>query len=148
MVAYNKFNSMVEYLADKIFDFIGSPPGDTFKVGLSNTAPAATNTIYGNITEIAAGNGYTAGGDALTNPAGTRSGGTVTFAADQNVWTGSGAGMATFQYVVLYDDTPSSPVDPLIGWWDHGSGITLNSGDTFTWKPNNQASGGTIFTLA
>lgn len=150
MVTYNKFNSFVEYLCDKVMDLIGSPPGDTFKIVLTATAnaPIATNTILANLTQISGTNGYTTGGTALTNPTGTRSSGTVTFAADQCVFTASGGAMAAFQYYALYDDTPSSPADPLIAWWDHGSAVTLNSGDTFTIKFNGSAAAGTIFTLA
>jgi hypothetical protein len=55
--------------------------------------------------------------------------------------------MATFRYVVLYNDTQTSPVDPLIAWWDHGSAVTLNNGDTFTVLFNNEDPTGDIFTL-
>jgi hypothetical protein len=149
MAAYNKFNAFVEYLCDKVIDVFGSPPGDSFKVALSNTAPAATNSVLADITQISAGNGYTTGGNALVNPTSTRATGTVTFASDQVVFTASGGAMATFRYVVLYDDTPSgTPTDPLVAWWDHGSGVTLADTETFTIKFNNVASAGTIFTLA
>jgi hypothetical protein len=47
------------------------------------------------------------------------------------VLTASGA-VATFRYVVLYNDTPTSPADPLIGWYDYGSAVTLANGETFT----------------
>ena len=144
MAAANKFNAFVENVAEKVHD-LGV---DTLKIMLSNVAPVATNSVKADLTEISAGNGYTAGGTALTNPTGTRSSGTVTFAADQCVFTASGGSMATFRYVVLYDDTPSSPADPLVAWWDHGSAVTLNNGDTFTVKFNNAVSAGTIFTLA
>jgi hypothetical protein len=40
--------------------------------------------------------------------------------------------VATFRYVDLYNDTPTSPADPLIAWWDYGSDVTLASGETFT----------------
>ena len=58
MAAFNKFNSFVEAVAEKTHN-LGS---DTLKVALTNSAPVATNTVFANITEIAAGNGYTAGG--------------------------------------------------------------------------------------
>jgi len=31
---------------------------------------------------------------------------------------------------VLYDDTLAG--DPLVGWWDYGSSITMANGETFT----------------
>jgi hypothetical protein len=40
--------------------------------------------------------------------------------------------VATFRYVVLYNDDPTSPADPLIGWYDHGSDVTLATGETYT----------------
>jgi hypothetical protein len=33
---------------------------------------------------------------------------------------------------VLYNDTPTSPADPLIGWWDNGAPVTLTAGQSFT----------------
>ena len=30
------------------------------------------------------------------------------------------------------NDTPAAPADPLIGWWDYGSAITLAAGETFS----------------
>jgi len=47
------------------------------------------------------------------------------------VLTASGA-VATFRYVVIYNDTPTSPADPLVGWYDYGSDVTLANGETFT----------------
>lgn len=147
MVAYNKFNVFVEDLANKIHDLFGSPIGDSLKLMLTNVAPVATNSVKADLTEIAAGNGYTAGGEAVSAN-GTRASGTVTLDGDQVVWTSSGAGMATFRYVALYNDTPAGPVDPLITWWDYGSGLALAAGETFTVKFNNTNPDGTIFTLA
>jgi len=33
---------------------------------------------------------------------------------------------------VLFNDTPAGPVDPLIAWWNYGSAVTLQAGETFT----------------
>ncbi|MBK7515447.1 MAG: hypothetical protein IPI51_07505 [Betaproteobacteria bacterium] len=44
--------------------------------------------------------------------------------------TATGA-VGPFQYVVLYNDTPSSPADPLIGFWDYGSAVTMANTETF-----------------
>ena len=47
-------------------------------------------------------------------------------------WTASGGSIGPFRYAVLYNDTPTSPADPLIGWWDYGSALTLNTGQALT----------------
>lgn len=103
--------------------------------------------MWSDITEITAGNGYTAGGtDAAISGAG--SSGTYTVTGTNITWTASGGAIAAFRYVVLYNHTQTSPVKPLIGWWDYGSALTLNTGDSLTIKFNNGASSGTILTVA
>lgn len=148
MAAYNKFNAFVEYLSDKVMDLFGATLGDTLKIMLTNTAPLATNSLKADLTEITAGNGYTAGGTAVPNAAGTRATGTVTLKGDQVVFTAAGGAIGPFRYPVLYDDTPITPADPLIAWWDYGAALTLNDGETFTVKFNNVATAGTIYTLS
>lgn len=100
---------------------------------LSNTTPnAATHAVKTDLAEISAGNGYTAGGNATTVGI-TETGGTATVTAtDPAVWTASGGVIGPFRYVVLYNDTPTSPADPLIAWWDYGPAVTLQIGETFT----------------
>jgi hypothetical protein len=127
MASAIKFETFSEHLAEKVHNL----DTDTIKIALSNTAPnAATNTVFANITEISAGNGYTAGG-ADTQNATSRTGGTTTVTAVDVVFTASGS-VGPFRYVVAYNDTPTSPADPLIEYWDYGSSITLASGETFT----------------
>jgi hypothetical protein len=147
MATYTKHNVFVENLMNKILDLFGSPIGDTLKLMLTLVAPTAANSIKSDLTEIAAGNGYTAGGETVSAN-GTRSGGTVTLDGDQIVWTGSGAGFGPLQYVDLYDDTPSSPLDPLQSFWNYGASITILTGETFTVKFNNATTDGTICTVA
>jgi hypothetical protein len=45
----------------------------------------------------------------------------------------------------LFNDTPTSPADPLIGYWDYGSSFTLAAGETFT-VDLDQSNG--LFTVA
>jgi hypothetical protein len=87
--------------------------------------------VFGDITEIAAGNGYTAGGEDIQNAA-TQTGDTITVTGTDVTWEASGGPIADFRYVVIYNDTPTSPADPLVGWYDHGETVSLAEGDTFT----------------
>jgi hypothetical protein len=141
MATFNKFQAFVENLAEVI-----DADGDTFKVMLTNTAPVATNSVKADLTEITAENGYTAGGNTASVSASAQSSGTYKLTlADPATWTASGGTIGPFRYAVLYDDTPSSPADPLVGWWDYGSSITLQAGETFT--VDLDASAG-VFTVA
>jgi hypothetical protein len=128
MATYNKFNQFVEYMAEQVVN-LGS---DTLKVALTNTQPSVSNTILANITQISNGNGYTTGGTAATQSASAQSSGTYKLTVADVVFTASTGDIGPFRYAVLYDDTPSSPADPLIAWWDYGAPITVADGETFT----------------
>ena len=121
----------------------------TFKVALTNTAPLATQTTW-NTTDHpapAAANGYTAGGTATTISI-SETTGTTTVSGTQVVFTASGGQIGPFRYVILYNDTATSPADAAIAWWDYGTpGVTLNDTETFTVKFSNTTPGA-IFTLA
>lgn len=144
MASYVKYQDFAEQVNKGVHVF-GT---HTFKIALTNTAPTATHTSLSQITEITAGNGYTAGGTAIANCTISETGGTATVVGDQVVFTASGGSIGPFRYAVMYNDTATSPADALVASWDYGSSITLASGETFTWKPSNTSSGGTIFTLA
>jgi hypothetical protein len=126
MAAFNKFNSFVEACAEKVHN-LGA---DTLKVMLTNSAPLATNTQKTDLTEISAGNGYTAGGTAAGLTSSSQTSGTYRLVLADVVFTASGGSIGPFRYAVLYNDTATN--DELIGWWDYGSSITLASGETFT----------------
>lgn len=103
------------------------------KAGLSTTAPTVSHETYSQIVgELATANGYTAGGQALTTSA-SRASGVMTCTATAWSWTASG-GSLVFQYCFLYNDTPTTPADPLIGYIDCGS-QTITTGNTFTITP-------------
>ena len=129
MAAYVKYNDFVEQLCKAIHDLDGT---HVLKVALSNTAPVATNTVLGDITEIGAGNGYTAGGTATTPTITETPAGTANLVCTDVVFTASGGSIGPFRYAVLYNDTPASPLNPLIASWDYGSNVTLLDTETFT----------------
>ena len=141
MATYNKFYAFVENQWISKIDW----DADVFKVMLTNTAPVATNSIKSDLTDISAVNGYTAGGTATTIST-SRSTGTLTVSGTQVTFTASGGSIGPFQYAVLYDDTITSPVKPLVMWADYGTPLTITDGNSLIVKFNN-ASPGTIHTV-
>ena len=126
MATFNKFNRFVTDLALKVHNL----DTDLVKIYLSNTAPVATNAVKTDIAEIATGNGYA--GPIDISSVVTQNVGTAEISSTDQVITAAGGAIATFRYVILYNDTPASPVDPLIGWWDYGSAVSLASGESLT----------------
>lgn len=126
MVAFNKFNSFVEAISEKVHN-LGS---DTLKVALTNTAPTAANTQLSDITQIANANGYTTGGSTATQSSSTQASGTYKLTIGDVVFTASGGTVGPFRYAVLYNDSALN--DELIGYFDYGSAVTLQDTETFT----------------
>lgn len=140
MASFVKFQDFIEQVGKGVHQLHAA--GHTLKVFLTNEAPLATDTVKLDMAEIAAGNGYTAGGEDTQNDY-TESGGTGTCTGVDIVWTATGGSIGPFRYAVLYNDTPTSPADPLIGYWDYGSAITLLAAETLTLD-----FGTSMFTLA
>ena len=127
MATFTKFNSFVEAVAEKVHN-LGA---DSLKIALTNTAPnVATHTTLANITEIAAGNGYTAGGNSAGVSTSVQTAGVYKLVlTDPSAFIASGGAIGPFRYAVLYNATAGGA---LIGYWDYGSSISLNVGETFT----------------
>ena len=125
MATFNKFNAFVADVANKVHN-LGA---DTLKVMLTNTAPVATNAVKADITEIAAGNGYSAGGAQATLVSSTQSGGTYVLKLNNATFTATIGSIATFRYAVLYNSTTAS--GNLIGWYDYGTNLTVTAGNSF-----------------
>lgn len=123
MATFNKFNSFVEALAEKVHN-LGS---DQIKVALTNSAPSASNTQLSDITEISYTN---CSSRNVTTSSSAQSSGTYKLVLADLVLTASGGTVGAFRYVVLYNDTATNK--ELIGYYDYGSSITLNNGETFT----------------
>lgn len=140
MAAYNKFNQFVEDLTKGVHQLHAA--GHTLKVYLSNAAPSASaDLVKADLAEITNQNGYTAPIDIENDL--TESGGTATLTGVDKTVTASGGTVGPFQFVVLFNEDPTSPADPLIAWWDYASALTLQIGESFTVDY-----GASIFTLA
>jgi hypothetical protein len=125
MAAFNKFNAFVADVANKVHN-LGA---DTLKVMLTNTAPVATNAIRSDIVEIAAGNGYSAGGGAAAPVSSAQAGGTYALKLNNVTFTAAGGSIGPFRYCVLYNSTPAN--GNLIGFYDYGASLTVTSGNSF-----------------
>ena len=101
---------------------------DTLRLALTNTAPAATNTQLGQITQIAAGGGYSTGGFTLTVSSSTHASGLYRCLIDDFTFTPGGA-VATFRWAVIYDDTVAN--DPPLWYYDYESPVNLVTGVPF-----------------
>jgi hypothetical protein len=121
MATFNKFNAWAETMVEGAN--LGS---DQFVIALTNTAPVATNSVIADITQISYTN---LSSRNVTTTSSSQTSGTYTLVLQDLVMTASGS-VGPFRYVVLFDDTLAG--DPLVGWWDYGSSITMANGETFT----------------
>ena len=124
--SFNKFQDF----AEQVLKGVHNLDTHALKVMFTNSAPVATNTVFGDLTEITAQNGYSSGGLSLDNNVVSETGGTAKLVIDDEVFTATGGSVGPFRYVVLYNDTAAS--DPLIGWYDYGSALTLADGESIT----------------
>ena len=125
MANYQKFNSFVEALAEKVHD-LGS---DQLKIALTNTAPSATNTKLTDISEIDYTNLKGANPLNLTTTSSAQTNGTYKLVlADLTLEVENGP-LPEFRYVVIYNDSASNK--ELIGFYDYGSGVELKVADQF-----------------
>lgn len=140
MAAFTKLNGFVEHLAEGVHN-LGS---NQLAVALSNTAPASETTnpnsttaacVLANVTQIS----YTnlSSRNVTTISSSQTSG---TYKLDLTDLTLSATGtVGPFRYIYLFNDTPTSPADPLIGYFDYGSALTLNNGESLTIDFDNVA---------
>ncbi|MGE0155110.1 MAG: hypothetical protein AB7R90_21025 [Reyranellaceae bacterium] len=126
MVAFNKFNAFTEHAFEKVHDL----SADSFVLFACNAsnAPSASNSVLADLTPISYTN---LSSRALTVSSSGQSSGTYKWVVADKVLTASGT-VAALRYVGIYNDTPTSPADPLIGWYDYGSEITLLDTETLT----------------
>ena len=121
MAVFNKFDSFVEAVAEKLHD-LGA---DQLVIALTNTAPTAANTQLSNITQITYTNLSTRN---LTRTSSSQTSGLYKLVMADITLTSTGGSTGPFRYVVIYNDTSTN--DLLIGYYDYGTALTLNSGES------------------
>lgn len=132
MATFNKVNDFVVNAVHNM-----DLESDQVVVALSNTAPSSKssdpsadgNGILGNVTQVAYTN---LSSRNVTTTSSTQTSGTYKLVLSDITLTSSGGSTGPFRYVYIYNDTVATPADPLIGYYDYGSSLTLNDGDSLT----------------
>jgi hypothetical protein len=128
MATFNKINQFTEDLAKGVH-VLGT---HQLKVALTNTAPTASTAVYASLTSpLSTTNLSGATPFNVSTTSATQTSGTLKLILVDLVLTATGA-VGPFRYIYLYNDTPTSPADPGIGYYDYGSSISLATGETFT----------------
>jgi len=130
MVTYNKINDWAENEGE-----VADLDSDTFIIALSNTAPGSETTpptgdgdgVLANVTQTIYTN---CSSRTLSLASSSQASGTYAIDFSDITLTASGGNVGPFRYVYIYDDTPTSPADPLVCYFDYGSSITLADGET------------------
>ena len=127
MATFNRTNQFSEDLGKGVH-ILGT---HQLKVALTNTAPTAANATYAALTAPITTGFAGATPFNVTTTSYTQTGGVGNLVLADLTLTAN-ATVGAFRYVVLYNDTPTSPADPLIGWFDYASSIpAMASGETF-----------------
>ena len=127
MATFNKVNQFVEDKNHGVHNF--SSHQLVVALCAPANAPVATNSILSDLTEIAYTNLSTRN---ITLGTSGQTSGAYKLVLTDLVLSASGGAVADFRYVAVYNDTPTSPLDPLIGWYDYGSTVSLASGESLT----------------
>lgn len=139
MATYQKYQAFVEHLAEGVHNL----QTGQLKIALHTAANApsvSADLVLADTVEIAYTNLSTRN---ITTSSSSQTAGTYSLVLADLTLTASGGPVATFRYVSVYNDTPTSPADPLIAFFDYGADVTLADGETFIIDFN--ASG--LFTL-
>lgn len=127
MATATKFNQAVEDIMHGVHDF----ETDQLVVALcaAANAPVATNSVLANLTQIAYTN---LSSRNITTASSEGSDGSHSVGLTDLVLSASGGSVAPFRYIVVYNDTPTAPADPLLFFYDYGSDLTLADGESLT----------------
>lgn len=134
--SFTLYDSAIPNIGDGLIDL----DNDAFKIALlgSGYAPSVGHSVFADVSanQIAAANGYTAGGATLPTVTWAYVGNVATFDSGDAVFSAAGGALAA-RYAVVYDDTAVGK--PLIGYYLLDSGnvdVSVNDGGSITCGPN------------
>lgn len=131
MASFNFFRQFKEDLAKGVHNFT-SDATSTVTIAFCNATNAPDAAADGVLADLTTVSTTYSSSRVLSNVSATETGGTVSLNADDIVITATGGSLGPLRYIVLYNDDPTSPADPLIGWFDYGSEITLSDTQQLT----------------
>lgn len=134
-------NDFMEQLGEAVHDFTTH----TFKLALTNTAITTSMVNKAGITAEIAYTNISGGTNPTVTVSQTETNGIATITGDAVTITATGT-VPDFRYYALYNDTATG--DPIVMSWDHGSTVSLASGESFKVSFNNDDTAGTILTIA
>lgn len=121
------FNSFFETLTEVV-----NCGSDQFVVALTNNANAPSASSHSTLSDLTTISYTNLSSRNLTTSSSSQTSGTYTLVLADLTLTASSGSVAAFQYLVIYDDTPTSPADPLCGYYSYGSDLTLGDGESLT----------------
>jgi hypothetical protein len=125
MATWNKVNQFPEDLAHGVHDL--STDAITVALVAAANAPDALDATLADLTQIA----YTfLSSRVITTTSSDQASGTYKLVLQDLTLTSTGGATGPFRYIALYND--SSVSNSLLGYYDYGSNLTLNDGESLT----------------
>lgn len=128
MATFNKFQIFVQDLAHAVHNF----SSDALEVALSNASNAPSASLDAVLTDITVIAYTNLSSRVITTSTSSQSGGVYSLVLNDLTLTASGGSVAAFQYVIIFNQGTTAKIDPLIGWFDYGSELTLADGESLT----------------
>ena len=130
MAVYNSFD---QFIAD-VHNGVHTLSTDTLKVAMTthaNLPSASADSVLADLT-VVSNLETNANSTTLSVSSSIQTSGNYALILVDKTITAQNGAIGPFRWVVIYNDTPTSPADPLIAYFDYGSEITINLNESLT----------------